>query len=94
MKKNEVTPREAAKMLGVGRLYVYELLASGMLHGRQILGRWVIPASEVNRYRRAHPRIGKTIHGRLDASRRLSRRFEVAESARRSARADAEEERL
>jgi excisionase family DNA binding protein len=68
MKKNEITPRQAAKMLGVGRPYVYELLGAGLLRGRQVLGRWLIPVAEVNRYQRRHRRIGKTIQERQDGA--------------------------
>jgi excisionase family DNA binding protein len=52
MKPNEVTPAEAAKMLGVGRLYLYELLASGRIKGRKLLGRWLLSTSSVEAYRR------------------------------------------
>jgi len=57
--QNEMTPVEAAKVLGVGRLYVYELLASGLLRGRKVLGRWLVSRREVERYRQGHPRVGK-----------------------------------
>jgi len=56
--KNELTPGEVGKALGVGRLYVYELLASARLKGRKVMDRWLIPSSEVEAYRRAHPRVG------------------------------------
>lgn len=62
--KNRMTPREVAQELGVGRLYVYELLASGLLKGRQVMGRWLIRGAEVKRYRRTHPRVGRTIEVR------------------------------
>lgn len=50
--KNELTPIEASKKLGVGRLYVYELLASSRLKARKVLGRWLISRREVESYRR------------------------------------------
>jgi len=62
--KNEVTPVVAARLLGVSRLYVYELLASGLLKGRKVMDRWLILSTEIERYRRAHPRIGSTIKAR------------------------------
>ena len=58
-KADDLTPVEAARLLGVGRLYVYELLASGLIKGRKLLGRWVVSRTEVERYRQAHPRIGR-----------------------------------
>ncbi len=57
--KSEMTAVEAAKVLGVGRLYVYELLASGRIKGRKVLGRWLLPSESVEQYRREHPRIGR-----------------------------------
>jgi excisionase family DNA binding protein len=51
MNRNEVTPVEAAKMLGVGRLYLYELLASGRIKGRKVLGRWLLSKQAVEAYR-------------------------------------------
>ncbi len=56
MKRPEVTATEAAKILGVGRLYMYELLASGRIEGRKVLGRWLVSIREVEAYRREHPR--------------------------------------
>jgi len=56
--QKELTPREASESLGVGRLYLYELLASGRIKGRKMLGRWLIPRSQIETYRREHPRIG------------------------------------
>jgi excisionase family DNA binding protein len=50
--KNELTPNEASKHLGVGRLYVYELLACSRLKARKILGRWLISRRDVESYRR------------------------------------------
>jgi excisionase family DNA binding protein len=61
MKAEELTPGEAAKILGVGRLYLYELLASGLLRGRKILGRWLISRREIERYRHEHPRLGNRL---------------------------------
>jgi excisionase family DNA binding protein len=58
MKTDELTPVEAAKTLGVGRLYIYELLASGLLRGRKVLDRWLISRQEIERYRQEHPRVG------------------------------------
>ena len=55
--KNELTPQEVSKALGVGRLYVYELLASSRLKARKVLGRWLIPRSEVKTYQRRRPRL-------------------------------------
>lgn len=55
--KEELTPTETSKALGVGRLYIYELLASSRLKARKVLGRWLIPRSEVESYRRRHPRL-------------------------------------
>jgi excisionase family DNA binding protein len=52
MKRNEVTPAEASKMLGIGRLYLYELLASGKIKGRKVLGRWLLSPLSVEAYRR------------------------------------------
>ncbi len=63
MKTDEVTPVEAATMLGVGRLYIYELLASGRLKGRKVLGRWLIPRGQVEAYRQQHPRVGGRRNG-------------------------------
>jgi excisionase family DNA binding protein len=62
MKANEMTPAEAAKALGVGRLYLYELLASGQIRGRKVLGRWLVSGVEIERYREQHPRIGSHRH--------------------------------
>jgi excisionase family DNA binding protein len=53
-----MTPAEAAKALGVGRLYLYELLASGLIKGRKVLGRWLVSRAEIEQYRQEHPRIG------------------------------------
>ena len=50
--KNELTPNEASKKLGVGRLYVYELLACSRLKARKVLGRWLISRRDVESYRR------------------------------------------
>jgi excisionase family DNA binding protein len=58
MKADELTPAESAKILRVGRLYVYELLASGLLRGRKVLGRWLVSRTEIERYRQEHPRTG------------------------------------
>jgi excisionase family DNA binding protein len=58
MKTDELTPTEAARTLGVGRLYLYELLASGLVKGRKVLGRWLVSRSEIERYRQRHPRVG------------------------------------
>lgn len=58
MKVEELTPAEAARTLGVGRLYLYELLASGLLRGRKVLGRWLVSRREIERYRQEHPRLG------------------------------------
>ena len=59
MRTDELTPAEAAKALGVGRLYLYELLASGLIRGRKVLGRWLVSRREVERYRQEHPRVGR-----------------------------------
>lgn len=59
MKADEMTPVEAAKILGVGRLYLYELLASGLIKGRKLMGRWLVSRKEIERYRKEHRRIGK-----------------------------------
>ena len=58
MKQDEMTPKEAARSLGVGRLYLYELLSSGLLRGRKVLGRWLVSRREIERYRQEHPRVG------------------------------------
>ena len=58
MRTDELTPADAAKMLGVGRLYLYDLLASGRIKGRKVLGRWLLSVQAVEAYRRDHPRIG------------------------------------
>jgi excisionase family DNA binding protein len=58
MRADEVTPAEAAKMLGVGRMYLYELLASGLIKGRKVLGRWLVSRTVIERYRQEHPRVG------------------------------------
>ena len=57
--KSEMTTAEAAKVLGVGRLYVYELLASDRIKGRKVLGRWLLSEDSVEQYRQGHPRLGK-----------------------------------
>lgn len=57
-KTEEITPAEAAGVLGVGRLYVYELLASGRIKARKVLGRWLLSRRAVQAYRREHPRLG------------------------------------
>jgi excisionase family DNA binding protein len=62
--RNELTPTQVSKALGVGRLYVYELLASSRLRARKVLGRWLIERSEVDAYRRKHPRFRKPDHSR------------------------------
>jgi excisionase family DNA binding protein len=54
--RKELTPSEVSKILGVGRLYVYELLAASRIKARKVLGRWLIPRSEVNSYRRNRSR--------------------------------------
>ncbi len=56
MRADEVTAVEAARALGVGRLYIYELLASGRIKGRKVLGRWLLSRQAVEAYRREHPR--------------------------------------
>jgi excisionase family DNA binding protein len=56
MKTDELTAGDAARTLGVGRLYLYELLASGRIKGRKVLGRWLIPRLTIDTYRREHPR--------------------------------------
>jgi len=61
--KKELTPLEACESLGVGRLYIYELLASGRIRGRKMLGRWLIPRSQIEMYRREHPRFGSRHRG-------------------------------
>lgn len=66
--RRELTPIQAARLLGVGRIYVYELLASGLLSGHRVMGRWLIPLAEVKRYRQTHPRIGRTIRRRQKSS--------------------------
>lgn len=58
MRTDEMTPVEAAKVLGVGRLYVYELLASGRIKGRRVLGRWLVSGRSVEAYREGRPRTG------------------------------------
>jgi excisionase family DNA binding protein len=58
MRANEVTAAQAARALGVGRLYLYELLASGRIKGRKVLGRWLLSRRAIEAYRREHPRIG------------------------------------
>ena len=67
LRKSEVTATEASRMLGVGRQYVYELLCSGLIRGRQVMGRWLIRVDEIERYRHVHPRVGKTIRARQEA---------------------------
>lgn len=57
---NDLTPAEASKALGITRLYVYELLASARLKARKVMGRWLIPRSEIDAYRREHPRVGSS----------------------------------
>jgi excisionase family DNA binding protein len=59
---NDLTPAEASKVLGVTRLYIYELLASARLKARKVMGRWLIPRSEVEAYRRDHRRVGSPRH--------------------------------
>lgn len=59
---NDLTPAEASKALGVSRLYIYELLASSRLKARKIMGRWLIPRTEIEAYRRGHPRLGSVRH--------------------------------
>lgn len=61
MNADELTPAETAKTLGVGRLYVYELLSSGSLRGRKVLGRWLVSRKEIERYRQEHPRLGSRL---------------------------------
>ncbi len=58
MRSDELTPVEAAKALGVGRLYLYELLASELIKGRKVLGRWLVSRTEIERYQQEHPRVG------------------------------------
>jgi excisionase family DNA binding protein len=58
MKTDELIAGDAARTLGVGRLYLYELLASGRIKGRKVLGRWLIPRPAIDTYRREHPRTG------------------------------------
>ena len=60
MKRNEITAGEAARSLGVGRLYLYELLASGRIEGRKLLGRWLVSARTVEAYRRQKRRFRTT----------------------------------
>lgn len=57
--RDELTPTEASKALGVGRLYIYELLASSRLKARKVLGRWLIPRREVESYRRRNLKLGR-----------------------------------
>ena len=61
MKASELAPVDAARVLGVGRLYVYELLASGRIKGRKVLGRWLLSKESVDAYRRKHSRPGSRL---------------------------------
>lgn len=45
-KTTQLTPRQAAKRLGVGLDYIYSLIWAGKLKARKRDGRWVIPARE------------------------------------------------
>jgi excisionase family DNA binding protein len=56
IRANEVTVAQAARALGVARMYVYELLASGRIKGRKVLGRWLLSRRAIEAYRREHPR--------------------------------------
>lgn len=46
-KKKQVTPREAAKALGVRLDYVYSLIWAGKLRARRKDGRWLVAADAV-----------------------------------------------
>jgi excisionase family DNA binding protein len=63
MRTDEMTPVDAARMLGVGRLYVYELIASGRIKARKVLGRLLLSRQAVEAYRREHPRLGSRRRG-------------------------------
>jgi excisionase family DNA binding protein len=45
--KNEITPKEAARMLGVRLDYLYPLIWAGKLEARKVDGRWLIPQTAV-----------------------------------------------
>lgn len=66
--KDELTPIEASKALGIGRLYVYELLASSRIKARKVLGRWLIPRREVESYRRRNSKPARH-QGRVNSAR-------------------------
>jgi excisionase family DNA binding protein len=45
--KNEITPKEAARMLGVRLDHLYPLIWAGKLEARKVDGRWLIPQTAV-----------------------------------------------
>ncbi len=47
-KSNDLTPRAAARKLGVSLYYIYQSLWAGKLAGRKIGKQWRIPAEAVN----------------------------------------------
>jgi excisionase family DNA binding protein len=49
----ELTPREAARGLGVSLYFVYQLLWTGKLPGRKVGKQWRIPATAVELRKRA-----------------------------------------
>lgn len=46
-RKDEMTPIEAARTLGIGLDYLYALLWTGKLKAEKVAGRWRIPAGEI-----------------------------------------------
>jgi excisionase family DNA binding protein len=59
MTKLEITPREAARVLGIRLDSVYSLLWSGKLRGRIVQGKWRIPSAAVQE-RAEHKRVHGT----------------------------------
>jgi len=47
-KSNDLTPRAAARKLGVSLYYIYQSLWAGKLVGRKVGKQWRIPAEAVN----------------------------------------------
>lgn len=55
-----LTPREAAKRLGIHEESIRRLLRSGNLHGEKIGNQWFIPRTELDRFAGGYdPKTGK-----------------------------------
>lgn len=49
----EISVTEVARMSGWGPNWIYQLLRTGRLQGRQVMGRWLVSAASVRERLRA-----------------------------------------